>query len=297
MGTAYIIPLILALTVAFMGYWVFIPKTKRSFSPQNMEAREESGALKISTAIGAELYTLLPEAFDRIERKESLPRIQSLLVGSGNPWGLKANEFVFFQYVCAFIGFIVGWGVHLILALYTGIPWFITVPAVTAFAFFIPKITYSEQARKRDMEFKRQLPEALGLLEISVKGGTPFDMALRSVVPHLQEGVLKEEFISMSNSLDSGISLKETLDRFADRAPNEGIRTFVRALQAANEVNTPLAEILSARAEASRAEFFTFLHGKVAQLESKLGMVLAPTLLPAVLIIVVAPSLVQLGNI
>ena len=106
----------------------------------------------------------------------------------------------------------------------------------------------------------------------------------------MQKGILKGEFINMVRIMDAGGTLKEALDEFANRAPSDGILTFVRSVQSAAEVNAPMNEILEARAEASRQEFFALVHEKAAQLESKIWIILSPTMLPALIIISVAPS-------
>ena len=158
----------------------------------------------------------------------------------------------------------------------------------------IPFIKHTGLAKSRDIEFRRQLPEALDLITISLSGGLTFAQAVREVIPTMKPGILKGEFINMVKIMDAGGTLREALDEFAARAPNDGILTFVRSVQSATEVNASLSEILESRAKASRQEFFALVHEKTAQLESMMWTRLAPTLLPAVLIISVAPSVVAM---
>jgi len=291
--TPYIIAGLSTLLMLLIFYILFVPKNNNDL---NTETNQNANPLlKAINVIGNDFYKSLPKGFIREDRREKAhPRIESLIVRSGNPWKLTAEEFVMIQYASAFIGFLASWVVWYGLSTVISLPWFIVVPLVTLFAFFIPHIKYTEQAKNRDLEFKRQLPEALDLLVISLSGGRTFTHALREIIPIMQEGVLKEEFKTVIRSLDTGKTLKEALDEFATRAPNEGIETFIRSVQSATEVNASLSQTLASRAAASRQEFFALIHEKTAKLESKIFMILTPTMMPAVLVVAVAPSIVSM---
>lgn len=292
METSTVVGLLMAVLAALIVYAIFVPKSSRRFEPDNKDLVSSNPVLRIISSIGNDMYAALPAQFDNRNERLEHPRIKSLLIRSGNPWGLTAEEFIAFRWISGFLGFILGWGVWAIIAkvLGIGLPWFVVVPAVALFCYFIPKVKYDEEAKKRDMDFRRQLPDALELLRIAM-AGVSLASAIREIIPNMDDGLIKVEFQNIVKILDSGGTLDEALDQFANRAPNDGILTFVRALQSASEVNAPMGEILESRARASREEFFALIHQKTAQLESQIWMILAPTLLPAVTIIAVAPSL------
>lgn len=288
----YIIAGLAALLIALIMYYFLVPKNETNIS--NNSAEESSNPLlKAINVIGNDLYKSLPAGFLKEQRgvKKKYPREESLITRSGNPWNLTAQEFVTMRYVAGFLGFLASWVVFFAVNTAIAIPWWVIVPLTTIFAALIPQIKYTEQAKNRDLEFKRQLPEALDLLIISLSSGRTFSHALREVIPNMQDSVLKEEFRNIVKNLDSGYTLKESLDDFATRAPNEGIETFVRSVQSATEVNAPLVETLESRAEASRQEFFDIIHQKTAQLESKIFLILTPLIMPAVMLIAIAPSI------
>lgn len=291
MSTPFIIGGLVAIIVSLVLYALLMPKGNNGQVFNSEEMKDSGLLLRMMSSIGNDFYNALPEGvIDQNKRRSANPRVESLIVRSGNPWNLNVTEFVSLQYLSAFLGFIAGWLAWFGLSVFTEIPWFVVVGLVTLFAFFIPRIKYSEQAKARDLEFKRQLPEALDLLIISLSGGRTFTQSVREIIPNMNESVLKEEFKNIVKSIDSGKTLNEALDDFATKAPNESILTFIRSVQSATEVNAPLVETLEARAEASRQEFFALIHEKTAQLESKIFMALTPTMMPAVMIIAIAPS-------
>ena len=278
------------LFVGLIMYDRLIPKSGRRFSDGTGDASRRNPFLKFVTAMGDDIYAAMPASLDKGREQRQYPRIESLLKRSGNPWGLTPREFVSLKFVAGILGFVISWPLWLGLNAMTGLPWWVVVTVVPAFCYMIPTIKHTELAKTRDLEFKRQLPEALDLITITLSGGSTLSQAIRDVIPTMQKGILKGEFINMVRIMDAGGTLKEALDEFANRAPSDGILPFVRSVQSAAEVNAPMNEILEARAEASRQEFFALVHEKAAQLESKIWIILSPTMLPALIIISVAPS-------
>lgn len=293
MDTPTLLAALLAIIVGLFVYALFMPRNLDVFNPNMGDAR--TGALRFASMLGSELYASLPSGALQKDARKQYPRIESLLRRSGNPWNVRAEEFVFFQYVMAFMGFVVGWPAWLLLTLVLpDIPFYVIIPLTTIAGFFIPTVTYTEQAKKRDVDFKRQLPEALDLLTISLSAGNTFGQAIREAIPNMQDGVLKEEFKDILKALDLGKTMHEALDNFADRSPNESISTFVRAIQQATALNVPLINVLESRADASRQEFYALIQKKTATLESKMMAALAPTLVPALMILLLAPSMFSL---
>lgn len=275
-------------------YMIFVPKNNNIYNYD--DDSDKHALVRMSNSISNEFYSALPAGIVRKQKIEKTPnpRLESLLVRSGNPWGLKASEFMNIQIALAVFGLIAGAGIWFLLQGVITVPWWSVSIASGVFAFFVPKLKYEEEAKKRDLEFKRQLPEALDLLVISLGGGRTFEVALREVIPNMKSGILKEEFRNIVKQLNSGTSLDQALDSFANRAPNQSIEAFIKSVKAATEVNSPLIETLEARADSSRKEFFALVQEKIAQLPSKISMALAPTFLPAVLIVSVAPSIMSM---
>lgn len=291
MNINYIIAALVAVLAFVTLYTFLIPKSTRRFNPGTEKSRSSNGALNLVSIIGDDFYAALPAAFDRKRQQKSDPRIESLLRRSGNPWEVTVEEFKSFQLIAAFLGFLISLPLTFaVIAPATPIPWYLSILAITVFAFFIPRIKHMEMAQARDLQFRRELPEALELITISINGGSTFDRALKDVIPLMKDGLVKGEFVAMTRMINAGSSVHDALEAFAKRSPSDGVLTFVRSLQSALQVNAPLSEILESRAEASREEFFSLVNQKAAQLESMMFAYLTPTLLPALMLIAIAPS-------
>lgn len=290
-----VIAALAALMVILMGYALFIPRNSDNFAPEILSDTDKNSAgIRIATRLGGEFYAALPQGIGYKNGKRD--RIEALLVRSGNPWKMTGDEFYFFQFVSAFLGFIASFPAYFFVSQALSIPWIAVALGCTIFGFFIPRIKYNDQAKKRDLDFKRQLPDALALINISLSSGVPFARALSEAIPNMRDGVLKEEFKEVMRQIDTGKTVSQALDYFSSRVPNESIRTFISAVKEANDLNVSLEEVLEQRAQESRAEFFALLHTKTAGLGSRIMGALTPTMMAALMLIILGPVVNSLMN-
>jgi len=287
------------LLIFVLVYGTLVPKRSGRFRPDNDEETEGNSALRALTILSSEIYDALPAGNGTKSRSQrNLIRVQELLVRSGNPWGLKAEEFVFIRYITGLIGAVAGaliWFATFAFGVWA--PWYAIVGIATVVGFLYPGINYKEKAAERDLDFKRNLPEALDLIIIAVSAGRTFNQALRDTVPHLKESHLRTELASVIRAVDSGRTMKEALDSFAERAPSTSIVTFTRSMQEVIENNVSMEDTLRSRSDESRAELFSMIRERTAALPVKMTAVLTPTLSFALMIILLAPFITSLMEI
>lgn len=281
---------IVALLFFVVGYTFFVPKSTRGFAPDNKEVQKEDSTLRMFTVLTNELMLAMP-AFEREPKKPKKDvAVENLLIKAGNPWGLTVSEFKTLKLAGLFYGVIFGFAIGIPLSLYAPVPSWATAGLVGLLVYNLPSSKYKDLAKSRELEFKRLLPEALDLIHIALSGGMSLPRAMESAIPSMKDSIVKEEFKKIVRDVNAGETMHNALDKFASRAPNDSIKTFARSLQSAIKTNAPMAEILESRAKASREEFFAFVHQRVAQLESKIWMILSPSMLPALMIITILPS-------
>lgn len=296
MNTQYVyaLALLAGLLVFVLAYASLVPKRRDRFKPDNEEETSGNSALRALTVLSSEIYSALPST-GAAKAQRDLTRIDDLLTRSGNPWGLRAEEFLFIRWITGLIGGIGGaviWFATFTFGVWA--PWYIIVPGFAVIGFFYPYILHREKAADRDLDFKRNLPEALDLMIISISSGRTANQAIRDTVPHLKDSYLKDELQSVVRSVDAGKPMAEALDGFADRAPSTSIVTFTRSLQEAIELNVSMEATLRSRSDESRAELFSLIRERTAALPVKMSAVLTPTLSAALMIILLAPFVTSL---
>lgn len=291
MDNPFLIATLFTVALAFFFYILLVPRNGKIYT-QGDYSEHDNKMLKGASVLGNEVFSMLPAGLVKVKTRAGTKRIDKLLQMSANPWNLKSADFVFFQIIFSLL-FAVG-GTAAGLGLQYGIgfflPWWVFSVVGALLGWIHPSSTYKSAAKKRDLEFKRQLPEALDLMIISLTGSSTFVNAMRESIPNMQPGVLRDEFRNIIKSVDAGAPLNTALQAFADRAPNDSITTFIKAVQEATELNVPIIDTLESRAEASRREFFALIQDKTATLSSKMMGILTPTLIPALLICTLAPA-------
>ncbi len=292
MDNPWVIATLLTLAVFLVFYIITVPKNGSQFTQGDYG--DSTNIVKAANFLGNEIYSILPASMvkpGKRTRGDRLSRVEVLFQRSANPWNLKAHDFTFFKVVFAFLGLILGTIAGFAIGYVIDfLPWFIFSIGGAILGWIYPSSTYSSAAKKRDVEFKRQLPEALDLIIISLGGGSTFITAIRESLDNMQPGILRDEFREIVKTVDSGATLNVALENFAGRAPNDSITTFVKAVQEATELNVPIMDVLASRAEASRKDFFALIHAQTATLSDKMMMALTPTLIPAIMICVLAPA-------
>ena len=291
MDNPLLISALLTVALALFLYIVIVPKNGTIYTQGDYTASSNT-MLKGASAIGNEIFALLPKGLIKVKSRAGTSRVEKLIQMSANPWGLKAADFTFFKVVFALLFAVGGTGAGLLLQYGVGffVPWWVFTLVGALLGWINPSSTYKSAAKKRDLEFKRQLPEALDLMIISLTGGSTFTTSMRESIPNMQPGVLRDEFRTVVKNVDAGATLNMALQSLADRAPNDSITTFIKAVQESTELNVPIIDILESQAESSRREFFALIQEKTAALNSKMMAILTPTLIPALLICTLAPS-------
>lgn len=280
---------VLAVMIFLVLYMVFVPRPSTNFKPAK---EDNSTSMRFAGILGTELINSLPSEF--VHKKRDKSKIHQLVKRSGNPWRVSADEFFFLQFVCAFVGFLASWGIWAVLSLMFSPPWYFIVPLITVLAFFWPRYKYSYTARQREMEFRRQLPEALDMLRIALSSGNSLPVAIKSTSAQMKSGVLKKEFVDMTRRYDSGMTMEQTLDKFAESAPSESVESFVKSIKQAQSMSVSMVGTIEQRSAASRAEYMAAIDKKIATLNTRMMTVLTPTLIPAVMITVLSPTLVTI---
>jgi tight adherence protein C len=176
-------------------------------------------------------------------------RMDRQLALAGDYLGLTPEEYVAFSILSCFAGaafgavagYMLDMGMALTLA---------TAPVGAAMPYF----AVSGEETLRMKQINRGLPYAADMLALAMSAGQDFPGAVRQVVDKSSDpdDALVEEFTRILHELQVGMTRKQALLGFADRAPLESVSEFVSAVVQAEERGNPVAEVLQIQAEVSR---------------------------------------------
>ena len=282
---------LLIVGVIFLIFFLLFRKNKSKTIKFNKDNNLDPTLNKLMSLFSGDVVSLLPDKL--FNNKEKQSKTEELLIKSGNPWNITAYELLILRAVLGVLGIILSIvfsGLLLFSFPILAIPVLIIVPLLL---FYYPTTTLESIAYNREDRFRRELPEAIDYLSMTVAGtNLSLPQAIENVTLYLDEdSVLREEFVSVSNGIKSGQSVNQALDAFAERVPTEGIKAFIKSLKAANDLSVPLEDILRARSEASRKELETNLEEKLQKLPDKITLILTPIIVVCMLTAVLSPAL------
>jgi tight adherence protein C len=219
---------------------------------------------------------------------------QSLLIRSGNPWKVTAEEFIIVRVIAAFLG-------AAALSVYAALGYF-PLPPVLSFiggavlGWVIPGqlLSMKWSAAKKDLQ--RTLPEALDLLRICLNAGLNFSNALTQVVVLIPPGATKREMARVVSDLRAGRTLEQAMRDFSNRMPIEQVDSFTRAVIVSQSMGTDMVATLSGQATEARNKYERAVDIKAQKLQTTLFLPIIAFFMPALLILIFGPGLAQLSN-
>lgn len=159
--------------------------------------------------------------------------------------------------------------------------------------FVIPEMLVSSRAKARQDAVRTALADAIDQLAVTVRAGLSVDSALMRVSETLR-GPLAEELRRVVQDIKFGVSRSDALHALAERMDISELNYFVRALIQADSLGVSVSTTLTSQSEQMRIRRRLRSEEKAMKLPVK---ILAPTLvciLPALMIIVLGPAVIQL---
>ena len=206
------------------------------------------------------------------------------LVMAGSP--LSIVEFIAFKILSMVIFLIIG------SIIFRGSQFSFIIAAVMV-GFILPDLWLNLKIKRRQVEIRRDLPAVIDLLNLCVDAGMDFMLAVSRVVKDFKKCPLTDELSEVWRETRMGASRREALQHFGRRVNLIELSSFVRTLLQADRLGSPIGEALKIQAEELRLR--RYLQGEEAALKApiKLLFPLLFFILPAVLVIVGGPILIQ----
>ena len=153
-------------------------------------------------------------------------------------------------------------------------------------------LSSKERARRRAVDAR--LPDAMELLGIAIAAGSPVEQCFREVAASL-EGPIAEEFSLVDQEVNLLGHARETaLANMADRCRSQEVGAFVAQVTQSITQGTSVAEGLAGQAALARETAQADALERIRKMPTKLDVVLSMCFLPPTVVLVVAPTVVNL---
>jgi tight adherence protein C len=161
--------------------------------------------------------------------------------------------------------------------------------------FFALELVIVRRGRARREEMRRDLPDVLDILAVSVEAGMSFDAALAKLSEHKQ-GPLVEQFQLVLSELAIGENRSYALRRMADRLDLPEVTAVVTTLIQSEQLGTPLGQILRTQANESRTRRRLAAEERAMKAPVKMVLPIGVFIFPSILIVIIAPAVLSIAK-
>ncbi len=168
-----------------------------------------------------------------------------------------------------------------------------------ALGYMGPSFTLDKLISNRQKTLRRAFPDALDLLVICSEAGLSLDAALQKVASeiNLSQPVLADELNIVIAEKRAGVERNKAMQRLVERTGVEDIRGLVSTLSQSMRFGTSIAEALKIYSEELRDKRTQAAEAVAAKIGTKLIFPLTVCLLPAFLMVAMAPAVLLFQNI
>lgn len=159
--------------------------------------------------------------------------------------------------------------------------------------FMLPDVWLSRRREERQSSIRRDLPDMLEMLTISVEAGLGFDAALSKYVKN-SRSVLAYEFGRVLKEIQGGMSRKDSLRRLERRTEVAPLSAFITAMIQADMLGTTVAGVLRTQASEIRLRHKQYVEEQAQKLPVKMVFPVILCILPATLIVLLGPAVFML---
>lgn len=228
----------------------------------------------------------------RFTPDDQAARIRRKLDLAGNPDGWDVNRIIAFKTLGLFAGAVVG----LLLGLLVGSSPLVLIGLIVgsaALGYFGPSIALYQSAYNRTDQMRKDLPDALDLLTISVEAGMAFDSAVSQVARNTR-GPLADEFFRVLQEMQIGLSRAEAIRAMGDRTDLSELRNFASAMVQADRLGIPVASVLRVQANEMRVKRSQRAEEQAQRVPVKILFPLIFCILPVLFIIILGPAAITI---
>ncbi len=156
-----------------------------------------------------------------------------------------------------------------------------------------PSNALNKKVTERQETIRRQLPDVLDLLVISVEAGLGFEQALDRVVNNVP-GDLADEFMRVLGETRAGATRSDALRSMETRCDIPEIRSFVLSMIQADQFGVSIGRVLRAQADELRIKRRQYAQEKAQKAPVKMMIPMVFCIFPALFVVVLGPAIINI---
>lgn len=214
------------------------------------------------------------------------------LAGKQGIWSVKKLVFMWMVSIC------VGLGLGILISQQVEYHFLqetmMLIVGAAAGAIF-PFIRLHAKIRKRKQQIRRQLPEFLDLLCVSVQAGLSFDGAVAKIVTRMH-GDLITEFQRVQNDMSLGMTRAYALTQMAKRCDLEEVYLFTASVIQAEKLGTSMSRTLKLQSDNIRDRHRQYVKAQALKAPVKIIFPMVLFIFPSIFVVLLFPAIITIIN-
>lgn len=224
----------------------------------------------------------------RFTPKQSLDNLNRKISIAGHPFGLSGLQFLNIQFMLILMGLLID---VLIYQQEISSSRKLFVMIVIPIIFYIVTIVWLDSLVRRNKNIMRKdFPDTLDMLSVCATAGLGFDQSLQRVSHHWKN-LLGEELNRVISEMEVGVPRSVALRNLADRLEISELSTFISVIIQSESLGVSIANTLHIQAEQARQQRKFNIQEQAQKLPAKMIFPLAFLILPALLAVILGPSI------
>ena len=210
---------------------------------------------------------------------------------AGNPTWLSADSVVAWKGLGLFCGAMAGLLFGVLLS--GPLTWVVWIAAGGALGFFAPDLLVMHLAQERQEEIRRNLPDVMDTLVVSVEAGLGFEAAVAQVVRN-GRGPMIGEFARVLHEMQIGRPRVDAVRDLAARTNVTELRAFASAIVQATTLGVPLGKVLRQQSAELRLRRRQRAEELAQRVPVKILFPMVFCIFPALFVVVIGPGVIRI---
>lgn len=226
---------------------------------------------------------------------EKIAVLDEKLNRAGRPGGLSASEYALLKYLAAGAGGVFFFSLSGAIHLGVAQACLLTFVGVLL-GWHLPGLYLEARIRERSELVRRELPDVLDLLTVSVEAGLGFDGALLKVAEK-KKGLLAGEFSQILQEINMGKPRREALRDAAERLGVEEFSSFVGSIIVADRLGISIGNVLRAQSAQMRSVRRQRAEEQAMKAPVKMLFPMVFFIFPAVFLVLLGPAVIKIREV
>ena len=232
---------------------------------------------------------------ERLTPQRMALNMEHKLTIAGNPGNMHAGQFLAIRAMVLIAGL---FSAFLINRDFNNISTFSVLAGIFAilFCFFLPLMWLNGQVKSKQNDIRRELPNALDMLSVCADAGLGFDQSLQKI-SNYWDTELGHELKRVTQELEMGVTRADALRNMSNRLDVDDLSRFISIIIQAEMIGMSYADVLHAQALQMRVLRQYWAREIANKLPAKMILPLALFIFPALIAVILGPTIPTIMNI